>query len=173
MLSNYLQTLNQTTSQINIADFNSMSDLVEKANSIFVIGNGGSYAIAEHFCTDLIKFCHKDARSLSNGSLLTMSANDYGYSNIFSSFAPNTDLVFALSTSGQSENIVNAMCQFYNAKKILLCGFGGRGFKTKIDCKAIIPNSCAQILEDSFSIICHALTLEVKLRIGAKTCFQP
>ena len=51
---------------------------------IFIIGNGGSCAISEHISTDLNKRCKVKAHTLSNNSLATCLANDYGYANALS-----------------------------------------------------------------------------------------
>jgi D-sedoheptulose 7-phosphate isomerase len=80
--------------------------------SVFICGNGGSAANAEHFATDLFK---KGVRAYclgSNSSIITMIANDYGYENIFSLqlriYAKPGDLVVLISCSGTSANIVKA-----------------------------------------------------------------
>ena len=85
----------------------------EKGNTVFVCGNGGSAATAEHFTNDL---CSKGVKAIclnSNTSIMTMIANDYGYKYVFEKqldvYAEPGDLLMMFSCSGMSENIVRAM----------------------------------------------------------------
>ena len=91
-----------------------ISSLIEKvrhAPRVFIIGNGGSYANAIHLCNDLL-MCGKAAFTLDPASL-TASANDHGYETVFSRWLEavgrNGDLLIALSGSGKSANILNAV----------------------------------------------------------------
>lgn len=92
-----------------------MNDLIEKikkARMIWVCGNGGSAATAEHFVTDLIKKGYPAVCLNSNASVLTMIANDYGYEYIFSkqliTLWDRNDLLVTISCSGTSPNILKA-----------------------------------------------------------------
>ena len=81
---------------------------------VFIIGNGGSCAIAEHISTDLNKRCKVKAHTLSNNSLATCLANDYGYINTLSKWMElkefnKDDFLIAISSSGKSNNILNAI----------------------------------------------------------------
>lgn len=84
---------------------------IRAAHAVFLIGNGGSYANAMHIQNDLIG-CGIRAHTLDPASL-TAIANDFGYENVFSrwlSVAANPDdMLIALSGSGQSKNILNAI----------------------------------------------------------------
>jgi len=96
---------------------NSLINKIKKARFCWIIGNGGSCSTAEHFATDLIKKGYK-AISLTNSSIITMLANDYGYPYIFRKqlevLANGEDLLITLSCSGKSENILNAQNVFIN-----------------------------------------------------------
>lgn len=86
-----------------------------KANGrlVFICGNGGSAATAEHLSNDLFKHGVKAVCLNSNVSLTTMIANDYGYDKIFSKqielFAGSRDLLITISCSGTSPNIQKAI----------------------------------------------------------------
>lgn len=84
---------------------------VRAANRVFVVGNGGSAANAMHLCNDLL-LCGKPAFTL-DPSTLTAFANDFGYAWIFSKWllivGSRGDLLIALSGSGKSPNILNAV----------------------------------------------------------------
>ena len=75
---------------------------------IFIIGNGGSCAIAEHISTDLNKRCKVKATTLSNNSLLTALTNDYGQENALVEWLKmnhfdTSDYLVAISSSGKSK----------------------------------------------------------------------
>lgn len=80
---------------------------------VFFIGNGGSSAIASHMTADFMKNGGMRTYSLYDNSVTTCMGNDYGYDYIFSrplNFLANKgDLLVAISSSGNSKNIVNAI----------------------------------------------------------------
>ena len=93
---------------------NEYQEQVGSGRRVFIIGNGGSCAIAEHISTDLIKRCNVKALTLSNNSLLTALTNDYGQDNIFAEWMNmnqfgKTDFLVAISSSGKSKNILRAL----------------------------------------------------------------
>ena len=105
-----------------------LAEQIRKARFIFICGNGGSAANAEHFATDLIKKGKRAIALSANSSVITMIANDYGYDKIFShqleTLATPEDLVVTISCSGTSKNIVEALSL---QEKI---GFGVYQFET-------------------------------------------
>ncbi len=80
---------------------------------IFFIGNGGSAGIAEHMTTDFMKNGKIHARSMFSSTVLTCFGNDYRYEEIFSKqlelLAEKEDILVAISSSGNSANIINAI----------------------------------------------------------------
>ena len=130
MFQSYLQHLeefNKVLSRTNISiknkqihSFELGLDLVvekllqigDEKRNLYVIGNGGSAAIAAHAVTDFANVCKLKASTLHESSLLTCMANDYGYENALArmldlSLNPG-DVLIAISSSGKSANIVNA-----------------------------------------------------------------
>lgn len=80
---------------------------------IFFVGNGGSAGIAIHMTVDFLKNAKMKTQSLYDPSTLTCISNDFGYEHVFSEplsilFEEN-DLLVAISSSGNSLNIVNAI----------------------------------------------------------------
>lgn len=79
---------------------------------IIMVGNGGSAGIASHQSVDYWKNGGVRAIAFNDASLLTCIGNDLGYENVFSApiaqFADTGDIVFAISSSGASPNILNA-----------------------------------------------------------------
>lgn len=88
-------------------------ELIKKADRIFVCGNGGSAANAEHFTNDLFSKGINAYCLNSNVSILTMIANDFGYKHVFSkqleNYASSTDLLVTISCSGKSPNVIEAV----------------------------------------------------------------
>lgn len=91
---------------------NQLIEAIKKANRVFVCGNGGSAATAEHFTNDLFSRGIKAFCLNSNVSIMTMIANDFGYERIFSKqvqlYAEEGDILITISCSGTSPNIKRA-----------------------------------------------------------------
>ena len=87
--------------------------LKKKKGSLYVIGNGGSAAIASHAVIDFMNVAQISAHTLHDSATLTCMANDYGYENAFSKILNVTikkeDLLIAISSSGESKNMINAL----------------------------------------------------------------
>lgn len=87
---------------------------VKAANSrVYFIGNGASAAIASHMAADWLKAGGMAAQCFNDGALTTCLANDLGYENVFSTpiamHARKGDLLVAISSSGESENILRGV----------------------------------------------------------------
>ena len=122
-LSNYLDELkNLISNNLNlklIPKVISILKNIKGKNKIIVFGNGGSAAIANHFMTDVSKNTKIRCTSLSDVSLITCLVNDYGYENLnqkYIEYYGNAgDVLIAISSSGESKNMINA-CK--KAKKL-------------------------------------------------------
>lgn len=101
----------------------------EKGSQVFFIGNGGSSAIASHMTADFMKNGGMNTYSLYDNAVTTCMGNDYGYECIFSRpmqfLVREDDLVIAISSSGNSANIINAIqvAKEKNAEVVTLTGF--------------------------------------------------
>jgi D-sedoheptulose 7-phosphate isomerase len=86
-------------------------EAIKRARRVYIIGNGGSYANAMHICNDLL-LCGVKAFTL-DPSTLTALANDFGYEVAYQMWIEKVgekgDLLIALSGSGRSPNILNAI----------------------------------------------------------------
>lgn len=164
----YSKSISETLNQLPYEQIQSTALLIEEAKSIFVIGNGGSQATAEHFVTDLIKLSGKKAHTVSNTSLLTMAGNDFGYEHSFSwlidRLSSDGDLIIGISTSGKSKNVLRSLVGNTKVKTVLISGPGGLDFSKHLDSNIIIPSTNTQILEDVSSIVCHMISLELERR---------
>jgi D-sedoheptulose 7-phosphate isomerase len=92
-----------------------MHRLFRNAGRHYFIGNGGSAAIASHMAVDWTKNGGKEAIAFNDASALTCVANDYGYEQVFSKqiewHAKPGDILVAISSSGRSVNIINAVIE--------------------------------------------------------------
>lgn len=89
------------------------ADTKEKDGHLFFVGNGGSAAIAEHMTADFIKNGRMKTVSIVGNALTTCMSNDYGYEYAFSNplemLMKEGDMLVAISSSGNSKSIVNAI----------------------------------------------------------------
>ena len=107
-----------------------LENLRGRGGNLFLVGNGGSAGVVSHILTDYINVNKLNARTLHESSLLSCMSNDYGYENSFSeplsTLAREKDLLIAVSSSGRSPNIHNAVKSVKKAggDAITLSGFG-------------------------------------------------
>jgi len=96
---------------------------------VHAFGNGGSCSITSHFLLDLHRACNVPVRWHGDLALATCLANDYGYDNHYASIAETQvgkkDVVFLISSSGNSENILNILqvCRKAGVFTVGLTGF--------------------------------------------------
>jgi len=142
----------------------------QRGATVFLAGNGGSAANANHLANDLIYGVNQHGRGAfrvnslaANPSVLTCLGNDIGFENIFSNqleaLAESGDLLLVFSGSGNSPNILNAL---KSAKKIgvisvALLGYDGGGAKTLADLPLHFPIHDMQVVEDLHMIAGHLL----------------
>ena len=113
-------------------EYQKLQSFIGHRKQVFIIGNGGSCAIAEHISTDLNKRCSVKALTLSNNSLQTALTNDYGQENAFVEWLKMNhfnkgDYLVAISSSGKSKNILNALEHAHDCLGSTLSIFGMDG----------------------------------------------
>ena len=119
--------LDTETSILQMLDL--LRDLRRRNGSLYLVGNGGSAAVASHSVTDFLNVERLRATTLHDSSLITCMANDYGYENAFarilSTLAQPGDALIAISSSGKSPNICNAAAKVHElgGSVITLSGF--------------------------------------------------
>lgn len=146
---------------------------------IFIIGNGGSAANASHFAQDLSKGTRTSheaplrvkAMSLTdNTPFITAQANDEGYDTIFEqqlkTFSHNNDILIAISGSGNSPNIINAVEWANNngLRTVGVTGYDGGKLKklTHYNLHVSLNDMCT--CESIHSVIFHYIILELRER---------
>jgi D-sedoheptulose 7-phosphate isomerase len=152
----------------------------ENGRTVYLCGNGGSAALASHFACDLGKGtanCNggKRFRVLSltdNLPTLTAWANDASYEDVFSeqlrNFVQPQDVAFAISGSGNSKNVLNALrvAREAGATTVGIAGFQGGAMKSLCDHCAIVPSRDMQIIEDLHLAIAHSVFRMVHARMS-------
>jgi len=135
-----------------------------KGRKIIFIGNGGSSAIASHMATDYFKNGGMKAMAFNDPSLLTCLSNDYGYAHVFEKplemYAEPEDLLFAISSSGNSDNILRGVEA--GRKKgcgvITLSGFErDNALRSKGDLNIYVPVQEYGPVEVIHHTICHCI----------------
>ena len=142
--------------------------LIEMGRKYFFIGNGGSAAIASHMATDFSNKAGISALALNDLSALTCVSNDYGYGDVFERqlgwHAKPGDRLFAISSSGQSANILNAAKYAGRAglMVITMSGFAPDNPLRQLgDVNFYVPSSSYGIVETAHLAILHALLEDV------------
>ncbi len=140
---------------------------LKRGNKLLICGNGGSAAEAAHFATELTGRYAKNRRSLpavalsSDGSLLSCIGNDDGYEHVFArqiaGLAQPGDIVIALTTSGNSINILAALQQSkkLGLDSIAFLGRGGGRAKGLATCELIIPGQSGPATQESHLFLIH------------------
>ena len=136
-------------------------------NKLLLCGNGGSASDAQHIAAELSGRFIKERKPLYaealhvNSSYMTAVSNDYGfestYSRMLEAIGEKGDVLIALSTSGNSENVVNAV-KMANSLDMLSVGMsGGKGGKIKDLCQhnIIIPSSNTARIQEAHIIVGH------------------
>ncbi len=183
-LLDYVSELQQVMAKIDSDQLEkvlkTLANVTATAKNIYVCGNGGSAAIADHLCCDWSKGTHfKNMPSLktqslsSNVALLTACANDFGFEKSFSQqlemFGENGDVLIAISSSGNSENILQAVHKAKEKSMITigLSGFAGGKLKNACDLNLHVPFENYGLVEDSHQILMHVLAQFFTLQRGA------
>lgn len=145
---------------------------------LFLAGNGGSAADAQHIAAELTGRFLRERQPLraialhANTSALTAIGNDYGYDQVFarelSAHARPGDVLLAISTSGNSRNIVRAIEVARNGKVIVigLTGESGGQMRTACDLCLCVPSKSTARIQEMHITIGHAICELVEERLA-------
>ncbi len=170
-LENSIKNINQLKNQIskdNIqALVGNMIQCFDKGGKLIFCGNGGSASDCQHLVAEFIGRYKVDRRPLpaialnSDTSVITALSNDLGYEKVFerqvNALGNSKDMLFAISTSGESINIINAV---YAAKKmkILTVGFtktGNSSLSSLVDILIDVPSNKVNHIQEMHIMIGH------------------
>lgn len=174
----YIELLNKTTSHF---DWSQLDDVTTKLfslwkeqKSVFICGNGGSAANADHIANDLSYGVNPKGRAFkveslpANSAVISCLANDTGYENIFAQQLINKaqpgDILIVLSGSGNSSNIISALEQAQKMKvySIAILGYDGGNAKNMADYSLHFPVMDMQLAEDLQLIVGHMIMKNLK-----------
>jgi D-sedoheptulose 7-phosphate isomerase len=181
----YLKELSEAIARFEGTTMELIVDVLFEAyvngTDVYIIGNGGSAALASHFACDLAKNVtfangHRRLRALSltdNFSLMSAWSNDVSYESVFveqlRNFLRPTDMVIAISGSGNSPNVIRALefARDMGAKTVGITGRDGGQVVPLCDPCLIVPAHNMQIIEDLHTITIHAVSSALYNRINA------
>ncbi|MCF7835527.1 MAG: SIS domain-containing protein [Candidatus Marinimicrobia bacterium] len=139
-----------------------MNEAKRTNRSFFFVGNGGSAAIASHMVVDFVNACGIKASTFLDYSMLTCMGNDYGYQNIFAEpirrAMEKGDVLVAISSSGQSENILRSVttAKSKGCTTITLSGFKKDNPLRKLgDINFYVPSDSYRLVESAHDFIIH------------------
>lgn len=163
-----------TLENINMSAVSSLAHMIKNAilleNRIFMCGNGGSLAIAEHMVCDFQKAIFTNTgrmsrvHNLTSSPLMSAIANDIGYDEVFSKqlemTAYSKDKLIVISSSGNSPNIVKALktAKERGMETAALVGFDGGIAKSLADISVHVPVNNYGIVEDAHSYVLHVIS---------------
>ncbi len=145
-------------------------EVLEKGGRLFFCGNGGSFSDAQHISGELLGKFYYDREPLNgevlgtNLSYLTAVSNDYSYDEVFSrelsSKGRKGDLLFAISTSGNSKNIIKAVekAKEMDIKSVCLTGESGGKLKDLCDYLINVPSKDTPRIQETHILIGHILS---------------
>jgi len=159
---------------------NLLTACVQQGGKIMSCGNGGSAADSQHFAAEIVCRFYRDRIALpaisltTDTSIMTATANDDTFTHIFSrqieALSRPDDMLIALSTSGSSKNIVQAVktAQERQIPVIVLTGAGGGSLSSMADVAIQVPSNNTPRIQEAHIFILHYWAE----RIEASICHQ-
>jgi D-sedoheptulose 7-phosphate isomerase len=136
---------------------------------LYIAGNGGSAADAQHLAAEFVSKLARDRAPLPaealtvDSSILTAIGNDYGYDQVFSRQVAgkmtDKDIFLGITTSGQSRNILNAVstCRQMMIPTIVFAGRGGGLAKEAADYCILSPGEMTSTIQEVQIVLAHTL----------------
>jgi len=155
----------------------------KNGNKLLLCGNGGSAADCQHIATELmIRLSHHIQRPAlpaialtTDTSNLTAGGNDIGFENVFArnveGLGNKGDVLLAISTSGNSPNVIKAVEMAHKKGMKVISFLGGNGGKLKplVDLSIVIPSSNAQRIQEGHITVAHIICELVEEELYGKT----
>lgn len=164
-----LDCLDQLRPQV-LAGALAMAEAIRRGNKVMACGNGGSAADSQHFAAEFLNRLERERGELAamalttDTSTLTSIANDYSYEEIFSKqvrgLGKGGDILFAISTSGNSPNVLKAV-EAAHAKDMLVIALTGRdggrmnGLLKAGDVHICVPNERTLRIQEVHILVIH------------------
>lgn len=144
-------------------------ECLKNGNKVLICGNGGSAADSQHFAAELTGRYKRERKALGaialsvDTSALTAIGNDYGYEYTFSrqveALVQKGDVLFGISTSGNSKNVLNALnvAKSLGCRTIALSGRDGGAMKALCESNMIVPSDDTARIQEVHILVIHAL----------------
>ncbi len=157
-----------------------ISSTISNGGKILVCGNGGSAAESQHFAAEMVvRLTAKVERSAfpaialtSDTSVITACSNDYGFERVFArqveAIGRKGDLLLALSTSGNSDNVINAVtaARDLQIETAALLGKSGGELAEITNFSIIIPSQSVTRIQEEHLFILHQVVELVQLSLS-------
>ena len=144
-------------------------DRYKHGGRVYIAGNGGSAADAQHLAAEFVSKLAQDRPPLAaealtvDSSILTAIGNDYGFDQVFSrqlaGKATDKDVFLGITTSGQSPNILKALeqCRSMGVPSIIFCGRDGGKAKAMADHCIVAPGVATSTIQELHIVLAHTL----------------
>ncbi len=144
-------------------------DRYKRGGRLYIAGNGGSAADAQHLAAEFVSKLARDRAPLPaealtvDSSTLTAIANDYGYDQVFSrqitGKATDKDVFLGITTSGKSPNILKALeqCRTMGVPSIIFCGRDGGTARLMADHCIVVPGAATSTIQELHIVLAHTL----------------
>jgi D-sedoheptulose 7-phosphate isomerase len=154
------------------------TNAIMNGGKVFFIGNGGSAADAQHLAAELVGRFVSERRALpglaltTDSSGLTCIGNDYGFDFVFSrqveGLGRSGDVLIAISTSGNSKNIIRAVesCRILNISTIGLLGCNGGQLAPLVDLPIVVPHTTTARIQEAHIFLGHQLCQMIEVSLG-------
>lgn len=155
-----------------------IANCIKNGGKVVLCGNGGSASDALHFAGEIVGRFQKERSAwpavVLNADVATMTAiaNDYGYDNVFARQAEGHvnpgDVFIGISTSGNSENVLQAVdaAKKKGAKTAALLGKDGGKIGKLVDYPVIVPSMVTARVQESHIMIIHIICEIVEVELG-------
>lgn len=153
---------------------------LEAGGTILVCGNGGSAADAQHLAAELICRVRRERRAVpaialtTDTSTMTAIANDYSFDRIFArqieALAREGDLLVAITTSGESANVIAAAktARERGCRIVGLTGQGGGQLAAHVDVLIDVPSTVVSRIQEIHALCIHVLAESVEDAVAAR-----
>lgn len=150
------------------------SDALRSGNKLLLIGNGGSAADAQHIAAEIVGRYKQERPGwaaialTTDTSALTAIANDYGFEQIFArqiqGLGKRGDVLFALTTSGRSPNILTALqvARDMGITTVGFTGMKGESMHTACDHLLVAPSEDTPVIQQIHMMVMHAICDDVE-----------
>ncbi len=178
LIEDYFQEHSNVQKKLDLSNLRNIVNLINQkfkdGKTVFTFGNGGSAHTASHFITDWIKMGNTFKKNQYHGiclndniGLITAYANDFSYSEVFSgqlkTLLKKDDLVIAISGSGNSKNVIEAIkyANEFGSDTLALVGFDGGEAMKIAKYNFHVPSFDMQICEDIHLKFGHLVMKEI------------